>query len=1172
MSLPPSGSSESPAQPVSDDPGFDIHGERRIVTILFCDVTGSTAIAERLDPEEWAEIMNGAFRRLAAPVQRYEGTLVRLLGDAVLAFFGAPVAHEDDPERAVLAGLEMTETIRAYGDEVRRRYGVEFSVRIGINTGLVVVAAMGSELRTEYTAMGDAVNVAARMEQTAAPGTVQIAYDTYRLVAPVFEVQELGGIEVKGKSEPVRAYRVLRPKAQRDERRGLPGLRTPFVGREHELAELHHTIDLLYAGKGQIVAIMGEAGLGKSRLLLELREAVASKSAQNGAPAVTWLEGRSLSYETSTPYAPFADLLAQMVRLQEGSSAADAYTQLTGRLANLVSNDAGRVAPYIAALMGIASPAAVNGHLPAPGQMAAALANVRQLNPQQVRLGAFDAVYTLVAAQAKQRPTVLAFEDIHWIDPTSLDLLLHLLGLTRQTCLMVIALFRARPREPSWRFHEEASRNYSERYTSIVLGPLTDNSTRTLVDRLLDANELPDRVRQLILSKAEGNPFHVEEVIRSLLDAGWLARTGQGWRITHEVERIALPDTLAGVITARLDRLDEISRRVIQTAAVIGRDFAIEPLAEVSGIREGLEAALLDLQERDLIHVKRRQPQRVYMFKHVLTQETAYASLLLSRRRELHRRVAEVLERTDPENVNEIARHFLEARLPERALPYFIAAGDRAARTYAAQEAITHYSHGLEAAELGGLPAPLSLYRARGNAYEIVGEIEAARADFETALQLARTEQDRRSEWLALLDLGEMWAARDYAETGRYLHQAHDLARTLDDPAALAYTLNRLGNWRLNTGEAQAAQRNHEEALAILEQLGDRQGLAATHDLLGMAMLILSDSHAAAAHYNRAIAIFRELDDRQGLSSSLATYAVLNGFYMIADAVVPAPISLEESVAACEESLRIARAIDWRAGEAYTQLNLCWLLSTHGDLGQALRHGHAGLEVAQAIDHRQWITAAHFALGHAYTALLALAPARLHLERGLALAHTIQSQLWLLQTSGALASVFLWNQELDPTQAVLDAVLSADTPMISFGQRHCWGVRARLALEQKNPALALDIAERLYAGARNLTHPRDVPYLALIQGRALAALGRTAEAETALHAAEEGAASRGWRPLLWQVYVAQLRFYHSLGRQDEARHASARARAIIDAIAAAMPDDPLCVAFRVRAHALLPSD
>ena len=346
-----------------------IQGERRVVTMLFCDVTGSTAAAEKLDPEEWAEIINGAFEYLIAPVYRYEGTLARLMGDAILAFFGAPIAHEDDPHRAVLAGLDIINAIGTYRGEVKRKWGVDFEVRVGINTGLVVVGEVGSDLRVEYTALGDAINVAARMEQQAAPGTVQIAADTHRLIAPLFEFEDLGLTEVRGKSEPVQSYRVIGPKAVPGRLRGIEGLDSPMVGRDREMDLLAGVVTNLRQGRGQIVSIMGEAGLGKSRLIAELRHLLAVDGPRKGEneapvegeatdtpPPLKSYEGRSQSYDSAIPYSPFISLFTTYFALAPDDSDEAKYHKISSRVTDVLTDGARGVTPFLATMLQVPVP------------------------------------------------------------------------------------------------------------------------------------------------------------------------------------------------------------------------------------------------------------------------------------------------------------------------------------------------------------------------------------------------------------------------------------------------------------------------------------------------------------------------------------------------------------------------------------------------------------------------------------------------------------------------------------------------------------------------------------------------------------------------------------------------------------------------------------------------
>ncbi len=513
------------------------------------------------------------------------------------------------------------------------------------------------------------MNLAARMEQTAQPGSVQITEHTHKLVAPLFQFEDVGPVEVKGKREPVQAYRVVGLQEDPGRLRGIEGLDSPLIGREKEFEALRKAVGELHKGHGQILTVMGEAGLGKSRLVAELHHALETDGLLNGAgpDGMAWYEGRFVSYQTTMAYAPFIDLFSSYFGLTTDLGGGDHYDTITNLTQELLPDTFQEVSPFIGTLLGV-------------NPTGEAAEKVKYLQPPQVRERVFSAALAFVEQLAAIRPVVLVFEDVHWIDPTSLGLLEQMMSVMERASLMLVGIFRPWRQEPSWRFHETASREYSHRYTSVMLEPLARDDARELVANLLHVEDLPEKVRALILQKAEGNPFFVEEVIRSLLDARLVVSEGGHWRAPREIVDIAVPDTLAGVITARLDRLDDEAKRVTQTASVIGREFHFDTLAEVYGPADSLNETMIELQRCELVREKSRLPERVYVFKHVMTQETAYGSLLLSRRRELHGRVAEHLERTAAERVNDIARHFIEAREEARALPYLVDSADGAAR------------------------------------------------------------------------------------------------------------------------------------------------------------------------------------------------------------------------------------------------------------------------------------------------------------------------------------------------------------------------------------------------------------------------------------------------------------------------------------------------------------
>ena len=663
-------------------------GERRVVTVLFCDVVGSTTLAESMDPEAWTRIMNTVFKQLNEPIERYEGTVARLLGDAILAFFGAPVAHENDPERATLAGLAILENIAPLREKLKREKGIDLDVRVGINTGLVIAGQVGSEVHGEYTAMGDAVNLAARMEQTAAPGTVQIAEDTYRAVAPLFEVEALGEISVKGKREPVPAYRVLGRKAEPGKLRGLEerGLSSPLVGRDEELATLERMVGRLQTKyEGAVALIFGEAGLGKTTLIGEVRRRTAGDN-------LLWLEGRTLSFGHTLSYWPFREMLWQVAGISEEDDEETAWGKLEKSVTDLFAEQTADYLPYLASLI------ALDVREPYRGKVA-------YLDAEALGRQVYLASRRFFERMAQDRPLILLFEDLHWMDNASARLLEHLLPLIARAPLMIVGLSRVESGTPGEQIARLAREEYSDRTTELQLTPLPPGESDLLVQNLLAIDDLPPHVRRRIVNRAGGNPFFLEEIIRTLIDSGAIERDARGsrWRATKSIETLQLPDTIQGLITARVDRLAEDVKQVLRTASVVGRTFLYQLLREVMQVDRELDSELAALQEIDIIREKQQQPELEYMFKHALAQEAVYEGILLETRHHLHHSVAETIEVLFAGRLDEfyglLAYHYARADASEKALDYLLKAGDSAGQVAADAEALAYYQQALAAYE-----------------------------------------------------------------------------------------------------------------------------------------------------------------------------------------------------------------------------------------------------------------------------------------------------------------------------------------------------------------------------------------------------------------------------------------------------------------------------------------
>ena len=537
-----------------------LDGERKPVAILFTDIVDSTSIAERLDPEDWREIITGAHQVVSQAVYRYEGTIAQLLGDGVLSFFGAPITHEDDPIRAVRAALEIQEAIRAYQQKVRF-ITPNFQMRVGINTGLVVVGNIGDDLHMEYQAIGDAVNLAARLQSLAYPGKVLISESTYLAQSQAIECTDLGLVIVKGKAEPVHVYQVERLKEETISWPAAGKTSIPMVGRESELSELEVLTEAVRAGIGRVAIITGEPGVGKSRLVSEWRRTL--DSSDHGT--VGWIEGHCLSYSQTIPYHLVNDLLRSMSGLVFTPNQADTQLALQKFVQGLVGDDWVETYAFL-------------GHLHSLPLEENAEIYIRGLDPITLQARYITALQTILDAMVIQKPLVLLCEDLHWADPSSVEILIRLLPLTRQAPLFFCFTSRPDQDAPGWQFVRTAREKLGAGLAEINLVPLSTNATNQMLSSLLVADDLPDEVKQLVILKSEGNPLFVEEVVRMLIEREALIREEDSWILRKDLDSLEIPDSLKRLVLSRIDRLEEEPKRLLRVASVIGREFAIKVL------------------------------------------------------------------------------------------------------------------------------------------------------------------------------------------------------------------------------------------------------------------------------------------------------------------------------------------------------------------------------------------------------------------------------------------------------------------------------------------------------------------------------------------------------------------------------------------------------------------
>jgi predicted ATPase/class 3 adenylate cyclase len=1127
-------------------------GERRVVTMLFCDVQGSTAAAEQLDPEDWTEVINGAFARMIQPVYQYEGTVARLMGDAILAFFGAPLAHEDDPQRAVLAGLGIVAGIQPYQAEMKQKWGIDFGARVGINTGLVVVGAVGSDLRVEYSALGDAINIAARMEQTAQPGTVQIAHDTYKLVKPLFEIEELGRLELKGKAEPIPTYRVLRPKAEPSRRRGIEGLQAAIVGRDQELSAVRAILMDLGQGVGHIICLTAEAGLGKSRLIEETHRLFRETSGPKGK----WILANSLSYETDHAYALLRDLTSRLA----GAEAEDPAQASADPVAKLLAGSEVEGEPAAQQVLEILLGVDGGPHLaPLEGEAF-----------KRLLLRVVQAVWR---QRLKDAPAVLVCDDMHWGDSASTTVLEHLLPLIEEIPLVIMLAMRPDRESPAWRLKTAAVDGYHHRFTEITLPPLSEAQTDELVNRLLTIADLPEALRARIRERTGGNPFFVEEVIRSLIETGAVVREERAdlagtrlyWRATSTGAVLDIPDSLQSLLTARIDRLEEHARRTVQLASVVGRSFYYKVLAalEAGDLRAGaeLDRNLKALMRAEMIQEAARIPEVEYRFRNPLTQEIAYHTILLKRRRELHRLVAEAIEALFPDRLAEqaprLSFHFSEAQEPARALKYLILAADSAYCLFANTEAIRGYSEALKLAQPGQATVEQieHLYLRRGRALELEGQFEAALANYRELEAAGLERGDRHLELAAVAAQGTIYSTPSDAFNGEkseaLAQRGLALARELGDGAAEAKILwNMLLLYRF-TKEPREALEVGEQSLALARQLGLREQLAFTlHDLYYSYLRSGQLSEALAASLE-ARQLWRDLGNRAMLADNLSVtilMSLLTG-------------QREAAISDSQEAFAISRSIENAWGMSFSQMMLGMAYWPLGQFDQGIAVSKSCMQHAEKSG---FLTAQNWSSGE-----LGLMYGLLgQYERGLAmirlaLDETLAKHQMPWQLLAYLALVYLAMGSPDRAQEIIKTRLVdelADPILKAF---LTWGWNSVL-IAQGEYALAVQSAGDFVPVLRRFGFKLFVPDTLLALGQAQLGLGQIDLARAALTEAQAEAEEMGLDWILWQILAARAQLETQAGRAAASGECLSQARQIVKRIADGLSDLELKASFLDR--------
>src|SRR5262245_50232422 len=1021
-----------------------LEGERKQVTVLFADLKGSMELLADRDPEDARRILDPVLEQMMEAVHRYEGTVNQVMGDGIMALFGAPLAHEDHAVRACYAALRMQESVKRYGETVRRQEGILPQIRVGLNSGEVVVRSIASDLHIDYTAVGETTHLAARIEQAASPASVLITAATLQLAEGHVQVAALGPVRVKGRAEPVDVYELIGAGPARSRVQALAGRGlTKFVGRSDEVEQLDATVERSRAGRGQVVAIVGEPGVGKSRLLWQFTHSRRTEHC-------LVLEAASISYGKATSYLPVIELLRGYFQIEGLDDTQKIRDKVISKLVTLDR----ALEPALPAVLAL---------LDAPFEDE----EWKRLEPEERRRRTLDGVRHLLLKESRAQPLVVVFEDLHWIDGETQAVLDGLVdGLPGARILLLV----------SYRPEYQHGWGHKTYYTQLRVDPLAPTSAHEILSVLLGVDASLDGLKRLLIDKTEGNPLFLEQSVRTLVETQALAGAPGAYRLVEPIHAIQVPASVHAVLAARIDRLSLQDKRLLQAAAVIGHEVPFALLQAVAEQTEpDLRRGLAHLQAAEFLYETSLFPDLEYTFKHALTHEVTYGTLVQQRRRELHARIVEAIERLHAdrlaEHVEPLAYHALRGEVWDRATTYLREVAMRAARRSAYSESLTSFEEALRA--------------------------------------LAHLPEGREAKALAIdlrLDSRVVLAPlRQYDRILRYMREAEALARELGDRRRLGLVLADMGARLRNVGDHQRALEASQQALDIAGELAD-------HDLRKEAKYRLAQAHFALGDLGQATSIFLET------ARAFADRGVPRDVLALDPA--PSPGALPSFF------------------EAWPHAWLGLLFSHFGRFGEALEHAEQAMQIAGRTNHPHTLIESHGALGGVSLERGDLDTARRVFEQGVALlratnvgdANLLSGLGHTYALSGRLSEALPLLEETVRSEVSISAMgLGLAVRMSRLAEAYLRAGRVDEALRHARGAV--ELSRKHHERANEATALRVLAEVA-VRSDAVDATGASTHYADSLALAEE----LGMRPLVAHCHLGLGRLSRRTGARQQASH------------------------------------
>jgi class 3 adenylate cyclase/tetratricopeptide (TPR) repeat protein len=932
-----------------------IEGERKLVTVLSADVAHFTSMSENLDPESVHSIMDGCFRLLIEEIHRYEGTINQFLGDGIMAIFGAPVTHEDHAHRACHAALSIQRALVDYGEGLKKEYGIDFKMRIGLNTGQVVVGRIGEDLRMDYTALGDTTNIAFLVQQIAKPGQIILSERTFRIIKGYFHCEWSGEERLKNREKPVKYCELHHEREKRsrldveEEEKTL----TRFVNRDEELTMMLDLFERAKKKEGQVICVVGEAGEGKSRLIYEFKKRIDLKE-------ILYLESQCISYGKTIPYYPVVEVMRKSFNISELDGQEKIRRALEVRLKRLDKRLLESV-PILFRLLSLETEAR-------PLTMS---------EPEQAKDVIFEALRLLILSGSQVKPMILVVENLQWMDSTSEEFISYIVESIASFPVFLILTYRVGYTHPF------ESRSYLRQ---ISLNRFSDHDSKRIIQALIPKHQLSDVFIQLILDKADGNPLYLEEIIKSLVERTIIAKGPMGYELARDMGEIEIPETIQEIVLARVDRLEDHSKMTIQAASVIGREFTLKLLARQEELERQLKQYMKELKNLELVREKSLSPDIEYMFKNIVTKDVIYSSLLRKQRRELHRKTAEAIERLYSEKRDDylemLAYHYLQSDVIDKSISYLIQAGDKAKSLYANNEAIEYFRKALDLMDqnngtwdkykmeahqqladlydlIGDYPRSIHHYgegmkfvssliekteslRKIGMICEKKGDIQEASRYYQEAMNLIVHREYPLESGRIYMNIGWIHNRNgDYEKAMDFCTRGLNIFRQEKNEYETALALNNLAVIHEFHGQWDLAEKCNKESIQLIKKIGDQRKLGSFYISLGLLSWKKGKLKTSKNYFKKSLTLMESIGNTLGMANSSSN---LGKVYLSEG-------NLNKAFSYLEKSLGMFEKMGTKSKLCQNYIALAEAYVEKGELKRATGYCNKGMKIALEVPY-----------------------------------------------------------------------------------------------------------------------------------------------------------------------------------------------------------------------------